>query len=74
MVFLFGWLRLSSNRTVAPLTIWDEIVSIALGSVSRLGLLGTHPHSTLGIYPRIEIDLGSDIGREPADACRHSRV
>lgn len=36
IAFLFAWLRLSSNRTVAPLTIWDEIVSIALGSVSTL--------------------------------------
>lgn len=34
IAFLFIWLRLSSNRTVAPLTIWDEICSIALGSVS----------------------------------------
>lgn len=30
---LFAYLRVSSNRTVAPLTIWDEICSIALGSV-----------------------------------------
>ncbi|KAI9638907.1 uncharacterized protein MKK02DRAFT_41934 [Dioszegia hungarica] len=29
---LFAYLRISSNRTVAPLTIWDEICSIALGS------------------------------------------
>jgi uncharacterized membrane protein YcaP (DUF421 family) len=33
IVFLFGCLRLSSNRTVAPLTIWDGICSVALGSV-----------------------------------------
>lgn len=39
IAFLFTWLRLSSNRTVAPLTIWDEICSVALGSVS----LGLHP-------------------------------
>lgn len=34
IVALFGYLRLSSNRTVAPLTIWDDICGIALGSVS----------------------------------------
>lgn len=36
IVFLFGCLRLSSNRTVAPLTIWDGICSVALGSVSDM--------------------------------------
>jgi hypothetical protein len=37
---LFAYLRISSNRTVAPLTIWDEICSIALGSVSNLSTHG----------------------------------
>lgn len=34
IIVLFFYLRISSNRTVAPLTIWDTIVNIALGSVS----------------------------------------
>lgn len=32
IIVLFCFLRISSNRTVAPLTIWDTIVNIALGS------------------------------------------
>ncbi|KAK4684622.1 hypothetical protein P7C73_g5545, partial [Tremellales sp. Uapishka_1] len=32
IVVLFVYLRASSNRTTAPLTIWDKIVNVALGS------------------------------------------
>lgn len=46
ILFLFGCLRLSSNRTVAPLTIWDGICSMALGSVCHLSRLElTYRHS-----------------------------
>lgn len=38
IVVLFTYLRISSNRTVAPLTLWDTIVNIALGSVRPSGL------------------------------------
>ncbi len=32
LALLFGYLRISSNRSVAPMTLFDSIVSIALGS------------------------------------------
>lgn len=45
IVVLFFYLRISSNRTVAPLTIWDTIVNIALGSVGILSSIGTSSQS-----------------------------
>lgn len=38
IIALFAYLRISSNRTTAPLTIWDKIVNVALGSVRLLQL------------------------------------
>lgn len=32
LILLFGYLRLSSNRSVAPMSLFDSIVSVALGS------------------------------------------
>lgn len=32
LILLFAYLRVSSNRSVAPMSLFDSIVSVALGS------------------------------------------